>query len=243
MVTYEEMTELFIKAARDLGLATHPEFWLNTRSMEREFSCVCHTGSCEEEETRSSCLASFSWGVLDTALSNDGATGTCEFFHDADQDCAHLHTSSLPPLIVDLSYSLALNGTAIPDDALVSLSQLVKLQASEHSRRTTETRPAVSMVLRENRLYPEVLNLQQRVELPIWHPAGMSGLHDNSDTEEESIQIQIGDNELEHLLLVDEPHPEDWLPETMIEVCEDIMQVLAALETTVPANSSDCPQS
>ena len=30
----------------------------------------------------------------------------------------------------------------------------------------------------ENRLQAETLTLQQRVELPIWHPDGMRSLHD-----------------------------------------------------------------
>ena len=239
MVIFEDMAGLFIKAARELGLVTHPEFWLNTRSLEREFTCTCHTGSCDDEEGLSSCQLSFSWGVLDTALSLDGPAGTCEFFHDVEQDCAHLHTSSIPPLLLDLTYSLSLNGTSPSDELLLSLSQILKLQASEHSRRTSETRPGVNMVLRDNRLYPETLTLQQRVEIPIWHPLGMSGLHEDEPAPEKSLLIRTDDGDAEQIVLSDDPHPEEWLPAIMTEVCQDITQVLAAFETTVFSNSPD----
>ncbi|GCE25761.1 hypothetical protein KDA_12450 [Dictyobacter alpinus] len=238
MLTFEDATGLFIKAARNIGLVTHPESWLNTRSLEREFNCTCHTGSCDIEQP-SSCVVSFSWGVLDTALSTDGTTGVCEFFHELEDDCDHLHTSSIPPLVLDLSYSLALHGTALSEETLLSLSQLVKLQASEQSRRTTETRPGITMILRDNRLYPEVLNLQQRVEIPIWHPLGMRGLHEEQPVPSESVLIQVNDGEVENLVLPDEPHPEEWLPQVLVEVCQDIVQVLAALEASIVSNTSD----
>lgn len=239
MVIFEDMAGLFIKAAGELGLVTHPEFWLNTRSLEREFTCTCHTGPCDDEDGLSSCQLSFSWGVLDTALSLDGPAGTCEFFHDVEQDCAHLHTSSVPPLLLDLTYSLSLNGTSPSDELLLSLSQILKLQASEYSRRTSETRPGVNMVLRDNRLYPETLTLQQRVEIPIWHPLGMRGLHEDEPAPEQSLLIQTDDGDTEQIVLSDDPHPEEWLPAIMTEVCQDITQVLAAFETTVFSNSPD----
>ena len=67
MLTYEDVTAFFLGAAASLGLVTHPEYWTNGRSMEREFDCVCHFGSCEGSETRSSCTLSFTWSALDTA--------------------------------------------------------------------------------------------------------------------------------------------------------------------------------
>lgn len=239
MLTFEDLTGLFIKAARDLGLVVHPESWLNTRSLEREFTCTCHTGACDEAEQQSSCVVSFSWGVLDTALSTDGPAGICEFFHEVEQDCDHLHTSAIPPLVLDLSYSLALHGVAPAEETLLSLAQMLKLQASEQSRRTTETRPGVSMILRDNRLYPEVLTLQQRVEIPIWHPLGMRGLHEEQAVPSESILLQVENGEMAQIILPDDPQPEEWLPNVLTEVCQDIIHVLAALETAILSNTSD----
>src|SRR5258708_38147641 len=48
MLTFEDVTGYFLKAAANLDLVTHPEYWVNSRSLEREFACTCHTGSCEE---------------------------------------------------------------------------------------------------------------------------------------------------------------------------------------------------
>lgn len=245
LFTFEDMTGLFLKAAGNRGLVTHPEFWLNTRSLEREFSCACHTGNCEDIEQQSTCTVSFSWGSLDTALSIDGPQGMCEFFHDGEQDCPHLHTSSIPPLIIDLSYSLALHGKTPSEDALLSLTQILRLNASESSRRTSDTRPGVGMVLRDGQLYPDVLTLQQQVEIPLWHPLGMRGLHEESSAMQlQSSQLENEDSDddddreesverEEEEIIIDEPHPEVWLPHIMEEVCQDILQVLATLDASV----------
>ncbi len=236
MLTYEDMTRLFLKAAEDLGLTTHPEFWMNTRSLEREFSCICHVGTCEEAETHSACSVAFSWGTLDTALSLEGPAGVCEFFHDPDEDCPHMHTQTIPPLVLDLSYSLALHDVHLAEETLLSLAQLLRLRASEHSRRAVETRPGVSMILHENRLQPDMLTLQQRVEIPLWHPLGMRGLHD--DTTFSSAHYGYGDI-AERNLLQEEAHPEEWLPQVMVEICQDVLHVLAALDATLSDHSSD----
>jgi hypothetical protein len=234
LLTFEDMTGLFLHAARDLGLVTHPEFWINTRSLEREFACTCHLGDCNDEERQSSCVVSFTWGTLDTALSTEGSAGICDFFHESDQDCLHLQTHAIPPLVIDLSYTLPLNGTAPSEETLLSLTQLLRLRASESSRRTTETSPGVSMILRDNRLYPDLLTLQQRVEVPIWHPLGMRGLHEDlplvsehSESEEHVDGTEDGER------TISEPHPEEWLPQVMSEVCQDVMQVIAALEASI----------
>jgi len=236
MLTYEDVTAYFLKAAVPPGLVTHPEYWTNGRTLEREFACVCHTGSCDESETRSSCTLSFTWNTLDTALSLEGPIGICDFFHEPEEHCPHLHTSDIPPLVLDLSYTSPLNGSGatISEAVLLSLVQMLKLRASELSSRTIETRPGVNMVLLENRLQPESLNLQQRVEIPIWHPNGMRGLHDephsrssrfvqrhrpSSDEEEEETEV-----------VADNPRPEEWLPQVMVDVCQDILQVLEALD-------------
>ncbi len=232
MLTYEDVTGCFLKAAADVALVTHPEYWTNGRTLEREFACTCHTGPCDESEQQTACTISFTWSTLDTALSLEGPTGVCDFFHEPGEDCPHLHTRDIPPLVLDLSYSLSLNGTAasISEATLLSLMQMLKMRASEHSSRAVETRPGVSMVLHEQRLQPEAITLQQRVELPIWHPDGMRGLleersaqnghHRRDEDEEDEAQEVVPDN----------PRPEEWLPPIMEDVCQDIIQVLEALE-------------
>jgi hypothetical protein len=115
--------------------------------------------------------------------------------------------------------------------------QALKLRASEHSSRAVETRPGISMMLHENRLQPETLTLQQRVELPIWHPEGMRSLQDDqhyhsSERTGWQRQREIDDEDHEESeVLADNPRPEDWLPQVMVEVCQDILQGLEALET------------
>jgi hypothetical protein len=230
------MTGFFLKAAQELNLATHAEYWLNTRSLEREFACTCHTGTCEDAELQSSCTVAFTWGSLDTALSLEGPAGVCEFFHEPEEDCQHLHTDAIPPLVIDLSYALPLNGAAISEDALLSLTQTLRLQASEHSHRTIETRPGVSMVLHENRLRPETLTLQQRVEVPLWHPLGMHGLHDEPHSFTHRRRRSTSES---GELLADEPHPEEWLPQVMQEVGQDVVRVLAALDAVLSYHSSE----
>ena len=243
MLTYEDMTECFLKAAHSLSLVTHPEYWLNTRSLEREFTCTCHADSCEEAEQHSACSISFSWGPLDTALSLEGPTGVCDFFHESEneQDCPHLHTSGVPPLVLDLSYNLALNGRMLSEESLLSLTQMLKLHASEHSQRTIETRPGVSMILHDNQLLPAMLTLQQRVEIPLWHPLGIHGLHDDPATYQpgrHQSQDLTRDEDSEETS-ADDPHPEEWLPQVMVEVCQDILHVLEALDATISYKPSD----
>ncbi|MGH2494910.1 MAG: hypothetical protein ACRDIV_09430 [Ktedonobacteraceae bacterium] len=241
MLTYEDMTAFFLKAAASLGLVTHPEYWTNGRSLEREFACICHTGSCEESETRSSCTLSFTWSTLDTALSLEGPVGVCDFFHEPDEHCPHLHTDDIPPLELDLSYVSPLNGSgaSISEATLLSLAQMLKLRASELSSRTIETRPGVNMILQDSRLQPESLTLQQRVELPIWHPDGMRGLHDERHNRparfiqrsRPATDDDDDDDDEESEVVADNPRPEDWLPQVMVDVCQDIRQVLDALDT------------
>lgn len=236
-MTYEDMTELFVKAARGLDLTIHPEYWLNTRSLEREFACTCHMGECEEAEFQSSCTASFTWGSLDTALALEGPAGVCEFFHEPGEDCHHLRTSAIPPLVMELAYTLPLHGAMIAEERLLALTQMLRLRASEHSHRTVETRPGVQVVLQDNRLHPESLTLQQRVEIPLWHPLGIHGLHDDVPLSTPLRQSTMaGDDES---ITIDKPNPEEWLPQVMQEVCQDIVQVLAALDSALSYHSSE----
>jgi hypothetical protein len=130
------------------------------------------------------------------------------------------------------------SGAAISEATLLSLVQMLKLRASELSSRTIETRPGVTMGLLENRLMPEALTLQQRVELPIWHPNGMRGLHDEPHSRSSrSIQRhrhssgeEDEEDEDEIEAAADHPRPEDWLPQVMFDVCQDIVRVLDALD-------------
>ena len=240
MLTFEDVTGYFLKAASGLALTTHPEYWSNARTLEREFACTCHAGDCEEVELHSSCNISFSWGPLDTVLSLEGPSGVCDFFHEPDPDCPHLHTDAIPPLLLDLSYSLALLGADISEETLLSLTQMLRLRASEHSQRTVETRPGVSMILQDNRLRPETLTLQQRVELPIWHPDGMRGLHDDMQMQrraERRFHDEEGEEGAE--VIADNPRPEEWLPQVLVEVCQDILHVLAALDASISYHPLD----
>lgn len=244
MLSYEDVTGYFLTAAAQLALTTHPEYWINTHSLEREFACTCHTGTCEASETRSSCTLSFSWSTMDTALSLEGPTGICDFFHEPDEHCPHLHTSDIPPLVLDLAYSAPLNSPSAVALSLAELTQLLKLRASENSSRANETRPGVILTMQDSRLLAEALTLQQRVELPIWHPDGMRGLHDLHDDHgdlhahtERSLQRRRHtldedeqEEEREHEIVADNPRAEDWLPQVMVEVCQDIMHVLEALD-------------
>jgi hypothetical protein len=238
LLTYEDVTAYFQKAAASLSLATHPEYWLNSRSLEREFTCTCHAGSCEEAEQRSSCTVSFSWGPLDTALSLEGPLGVCDFFHEPRQDCPHLHTSAIPPLVLDLSYTLPLDGQMVAEEKLLSLTQMLRLRASESSRRTIETRPGVNMILQDNRLRPDTLTLQQRVELPVWHPEGMRGLSEIEQRQVERLTANE-DEEDSGEVIADDPHPEEWLPRIMLEVCQDILSGLEALDAAIPFHAPD----
>src|SRR5438876_989870 len=237
MLSFEDITDYFVKAATKQGLITHPEYWINARSMEREFACVCHSHPCEENEGGSSCSLSFAWSTLDTALAMDGPVSVCEFFHEPDEHCPHLHTSDIPPLVLDLSYTspLTMNGSNVYDTEILSLIQTLKLRASEQSSRAIETRPGVTLTLHENRLQPEALTLQQRVELPIWHPQGMRGLHDELHYRTGRLAQRryraIEDDAVIDEIVADNPRPEDWLPTVLEDVCQDIMKVLEALDS------------
>jgi hypothetical protein len=236
MLTFEDVTGYFLKAAASLDLVTHAEYWVNVRSLEREFACTCHTGSCEDAEAHSACTLSFTWSTLDTALSLEGPLGVCDFFHEPEVHCPHLHTKDIPPLVLDLAYTapLTMNGASVYDSALLSLTQTLKLRASEQSSRAIETRPGVTFTLQESRLQPEALTLQQRVELPIWHPEGMHGLHDEhhfrSGRFSQRRHRAIDEEDEVDEVVADNPRPEDWLPEVMEDVCQDILKVLEALD-------------
>src|SRR5258708_1165609 len=105
MLTFEDVTGYFLKAAPSLDLVPYPESWVNSRSFGRDFACTCHTGSGEEGETRSACTFFFTWSTGDTAFSLEGPIGVCDFSHEPDELCPPLHPRDTPPLALDLAYT------------------------------------------------------------------------------------------------------------------------------------------
>jgi len=228
MVTYEDITDMFLNAIDATGLSAHPEFWLNTQTMEREFACALHPGPCEEADHRATCTVSFAWGPLDSVLSIDGAEGVCDFFHEPDEDCPHLHTENVPPLILDLAYTLPMERVSLDSVNLRQLARSLKLRASQHSSRAGETRPSIALALGDGAMEAEALTLQQRVELPLWNPDGVSGFRSNtSSLERRSGHSAFGRG---HGRGGEQPHPEEWLPHLLAEVADDISRVVVALE-------------
>jgi hypothetical protein len=219
-------------AAQEVGLSAHPDHWLNSLSLEREFTCTMHAGTCEEAEDHAACTVALSWGPLDTVLSIEGAEGICDFFHEPEESCPHLQTDEVMPLTLDLSYILPLKDMALTDASLKQLQTVMrslKLNAAEHSSRAVETQPNVALMSNENGLMAEAITLQQRVELPLWDPEGPSGFRSSGDrrsghsTVARSHRYEFGEH--------DEPHPEDWLPHLLLEVANDVARVLGALDT------------
>jgi hypothetical protein len=169
-------------------------------------------------------------------LSIDGAEGICDFFHEPDENCPHLHTEDVPPLALDLTFSLSLKETYYSSSQLQSLARSLKLQASEHSSRAVETRPSIALTLADNGMLADGLTLQQRVELPLWDPEGISGFRTTIDRRAGHMtlgRLRRRDEE------VDEPHPEDWLPHLFTEVLADIMRVFTALESVNSSGHSN----
>lgn len=232
MVTYEDVTELFLNAAEATNLSVHPEYWLNTQTLEREFTCALHPGPCEEAENRATCAVSFAWGPLDTALSIEGAEGVCDFFHEPDEDCPHLHTENVPPLVLDLVYTLPLDHVAPASLDLRQLARSLKLNASERSSRAVETRPNIALSLGETGLEADALTVQQRVELPLWDPEGPGDSGFRASTERQSGHAPIIRLRSRHSHTGGQPRPEDWLPHLLADVADDIARVVAALEET-----------
>ncbi len=231
MVTYEDITDMFLNAIEATGLSAHPEFWLNTQTMEREFACALHPGPCEEADRRATCTVSFAWGPLDSVLSIEGAEGVCDFFHEPDEHCPHLHTENVPPLILDLAYTLPMEHVALDGLNLRQLARALKLRASEHSSRAGETRPSIALTLGENSMEAEALTLQQRVELPLWNPEGLGAFRAGAGPSERlSGHGALGRGRARGG--GDQPQPEEWLPHLLAEVADDVSRVVVALEET-----------
>ena len=229
MITFEDVTRLFLRAAENTGITTHPDSWLNVETLEREFESVCHLGPCEEAENKATCSISFSWSPLDTALSLDGPQGVCEFFHEPNETCPHFHTEEVPPLALDLAYTVTLDNTPLDQVDLQPLVRILKYRASENSSRAIETRPSISVVYGESGMEAESLTLQQHVELPLWNPESLT-------TFREMIERQRGSNHHGrnrsrwHDEEEDATQQEDWLPPLLEEAVADIEHVLTALD-------------
>ena len=229
MVTFEDITEMFLSAAEATGLSVHPEFWLNSQTLEREFACTIHPGPCEEAEQRAACTVSFAWGPLDTALSLDGAEAICDFFHEPDEHCPHLHTGDVPPLALELTYSVPLNRMHFTPVMLQTLARTMRLRASEHSSRAVETRPMIALSFDDNGIQADSVTLQQHVELPIWNPERLGGFalgeeHGGTRFMRRSRRASEADS--------GDSRPEDWLPHLFAETLSDIANVIAALESS-----------
>jgi hypothetical protein len=238
MVTFEDVTEMFLRAAEATGLSVHPEFWLNNQTLEREFACTLHPGPCEEADRHATCTVSFAWGPLDTVLSIDGAEAICDFFHEPDERCPHLHTEDVPPLAFDLTFTLPFEEMRFTPNSLQTLARTLKLRASEHSGRAVETRPSIALTFSDNGIQTEALTLQQRVELPLWDPEGPGGFSGYRASAERRGHMTLGRirrrDEYEDHEEHEEPHPEDWLPHLFAEVLADISGVIEALEAARP---------
>lgn len=232
MVTYEDVTELFLNAVEATNLSAHPEFWMNTQTLEREFTCALHPGPCEESETRAGCAISFAWGPLDTALSLDGAEGVCEFFHEPDEECLHLRTENTPPLTIDLVYTLPLDHVSPGSLDLRQLARSLKLNVSERSSRAVETQSNISISLGESGLEVEALTVQQRVELPLWDPEGIGDRGFHAGVDRLIGHASVNRIHARHSHTGDQPRPEDWLPHLFADVAEDIARVIVTLEET-----------
>lgn len=232
MVTYEDVTELFLNAAGATSLSAHPEHWLNTKTLEREFACALHPGPCALAEDRAGCAVSFAWGPLDTALSLDGAEGVCEFFHEPDEECPHLHTENVPPLTLDLLFTLPLDNISPASLDLRQLARSLKLTASERSGRAVETRPNISLSLGETGLEAGALTVQQQVDLPLWDPEGIGDSGFQATGEYPTGHAPLSRSRARHSHTGEQPRAEDWLPHLLAEVVEDIARVIVALEET-----------
>jgi hypothetical protein len=228
MITFEDVRRHFLRAAETTGITTHPDSWMNVETLEREFESVCHLGPCEEAENKATCSISFSWSPLDTALSLDGPQGVCEFFHEPNETCPHLHTEDVPPLALDLAYTVLLPNIPLNEIDLQPLVRMLKFRASENSSRAIETRPSIGMIYGDSGMEAESLTLQQHVELPLWNPESLTTFREmverrNAGHHGRSRSRWHDDDE-------DTTHQEEWLPPLLEEVVYDIEHVLTALD-------------
>src|SRR6266852_3599741 len=94
MLTYEDMTTYFLQAAANNTVTTHPEYWINSRSLEREFACTCHLGSCEEVEQHSTCTLSFTHATSHHLRSTSPTASPSTAHSSLRPACSHSHKCS-----------------------------------------------------------------------------------------------------------------------------------------------------
>src|SRR5262249_42014899 len=191
------------------------------------FTCTLHPGPCEEADRRATCAVTFSWGPLDTVLSIEGAEAIREFFHRPNESRPPLHTESVPPLVVALMFTMPLSESDSNLVALQALARTFRLRASEHSSRAGETRPSIGLTFADNSIQVDSLRLEQRLDLPLWDPEGMSGFY-RTDADRRAGHATLGRSR--RYEEDEDPHPEDWLPHLFTEVLADITEVIEALE-------------
>ncbi|MGH2502011.1 MAG: hypothetical protein ACRDID_05765, partial [Ktedonobacterales bacterium] len=161
-----------------------------------------------------------------------GAEGVCEFFHEPDEDCPHLHTENVPPLTLELVYTLPLDHVSPASLDLRQLARSLKLNASERSSRAVETQPNISLSLGDSGLEADALTVQQQVELPLWDPEGPGESGLRAASERQSGHAPLSRARVRHSQAGDQLRPEDWLPHLLADVAEDIARVVIALEET-----------
>lgn len=229
MITYEDVVRILLRAADHQNITTHYDTWLNPETLEREFESVCHVGPCEDAEDKATCTISYSWSPLDTALALDGPQGVCEFFHEPNDTCPHLHTEEVPPLALDLAYTVELNRIPLERLNLQPLVRMLRFRASENSSRAIETRPNINVIQGDQGLEADSVTLQQHVELPLWNPESLTTFremieHQRGGRHGRSRFRRYDDEEDEGM------GQEEWLPPLLEEVVADIHQVLIALD-------------
>lgn len=230
LITYEDVTRIFLRAAEQSNITTHHDTWLNPETLEREFESICHLGLCEDAEDRATCSVSFNWSPLDTALSLDGPQGVCEFFHEPNETCPHLHTEEVPPLALDLAYTVGLNNLPLTELDLQPLVRMLKFRASENSSRAIETRPNIGVVQGDTGLEAESLTLQQHVELPLWNPESLTAFRELIDRQRTTNRHGRGRFRRPEDEAEDNFNQEEWMPPLLEEVVADIQRVLTSLD-------------
>jgi len=231
MITYEDVSRIFLRAAENANITTHPDMWLNPETLDRDFECIVHLGPCEEAEHRATCSVSFTWSPLDTALSFEGPQGVCEFFHEPNDTCPHLHTEDVPPLALDLAYTVGLQNIPLDTLDLQPLVRMLKYRASENSSRAIETRPNIGVAYGEQGLEAESLTLQQHVELPLWNPESLTAFREFIDRQRSTgHHARNRRRYYEDEDSGDNTGQEEWLPPLLDEVVADIERVLNALD-------------
>jgi hypothetical protein len=76
---------------------------------------------------------------------------------------------------------------------------------------------------------------------PIWHHDGLRGLQDEphyrSGRFVQHRHRSIDDEDETDEVVADNPRPEDWLSQIMVEVCQDSLKVLEALDAVRTSGS------